>query len=171
MSSLSEQLMAGRTSCPTPKISAQPFTPGAPSSSTPAPKAKHMPAAKFPPAEANFVDAPHPSGERPSNLPKMHRPSTEHSTKTSNSLNLDAPTSGPSPSVPGELRGKNKDREQRGEPAFKGDDTNKQSVAEQEFSHYYYAVDPEHFFQALDFEYYKPGNFQRVQDHPLGDGF
>eukprot|EP00969_Alexandrium_andersonii_P211603 9345700-Alexandrium_andersonii.AAC.1 len=61
MTSLGAKLMVGRTSCPSPK---------APAESTPAPKAKHMPAAKFPPTEANFVDSPYPSGGQPVNLPK-----------------------------------------------------------------------------------------------------
>eukprot|EP00969_Alexandrium_andersonii_P278103 12293584-Alexandrium_andersonii.AAC.1 len=122
------------------------------------------------------ITCPRPSTRRRPETPSSRRTlSGEHPMKTSisNTLNLDAPPSAPSPSAPGKLREKNNkvDHEQRGEPAFKGDDSNKQSSADQEFSHYCYDVNPEFFLHALYFEYYKPGNFKRVKEGPHGDGF
>eukprot|EP00969_Alexandrium_andersonii_P216906 9580718-Alexandrium_andersonii.AAC.1 len=61
MSSLASELLAGRTSgaTPTPKASPQSFSPEEPSSST-SPKPKHVPAAKYFPAKANFIKPPVP---------------------------------------------------------------------------------------------------------------
>eukprot|EP00969_Alexandrium_andersonii_P110979 4898715-Alexandrium_andersonii.AAC.1 len=60
MSSLASELMAGRTSCATPKTAPKSFGPEKPSSSTSC-KPKHMPAAKYTPAKANFFEPPLPA--------------------------------------------------------------------------------------------------------------
>eukprot|EP00969_Alexandrium_andersonii_P266883 11794571-Alexandrium_andersonii.AAC.1 len=73
-------------------------------------------------------------------MPKVNKPSKEEMAMT-NALNLEPPApKGPAPSVPGALReDDSKSEEQRGKSGFKGDDSNTQSSANQEFTHYYYA--------------------------------
>eukprot|EP00969_Alexandrium_andersonii_P323872 14310399-Alexandrium_andersonii.AAC.1 len=60
-----------------------------------------------------------------------------------NFMNLE-PANTPTPSVPGKLQSEDPKvgHQQRGQPAFKGADSNKQRSANQEFSHYYYDVNP-----------------------------
>eukprot|EP00969_Alexandrium_andersonii_P094410 4170823-Alexandrium_andersonii.AAC.1 len=64
-----------------------------------------MPAAKYPPAAANFIDSPYPSG-------------SGH--QMANFLNIE-PNTAPCPSVPGKVQSENSqvDHQQRGQPAFK----------------------------------------------------
>eukprot|EP00969_Alexandrium_andersonii_P290541 12841676-Alexandrium_andersonii.AAC.1 len=81
-----------------------------------------MPAAKCPPAKANFVDPPYPSSaQQVPNYPNFEPPTT------------------PCPSGPGKVQSESSkvDHQQHGQPAFKGSDSNKQSNANKEFSHYY----------------------------------
>eukprot|EP00969_Alexandrium_andersonii_P165362 7308156-Alexandrium_andersonii.AAC.1 len=94
MSSLAAELLQSRASAPSPNTPAKSFTPGKPSSSTSGPTAKHMPAAKYPPMAANFVESPYPSG-------------SGHPMKNSmtNTLNLE-PVHTPSLSVPGKSQSK-----------------------------------------------------------------
>eukprot|EP00969_Alexandrium_andersonii_P122375 5409953-Alexandrium_andersonii.AAC.1 len=77
MSSLASELMASRISgaAPIPKTSPKSFGPEKPSSSTSV-KPKHLPAAKYIPVNANFVEPPLPGGAQQAQFASNFEPST-----------------------------------------------------------------------------------------------
>eukprot|EP00969_Alexandrium_andersonii_P233841 10325451-Alexandrium_andersonii.AAC.1 len=84
-----------------------------------------------------------------------------------NAMNMEpasSPAQPPSPSVPGKLvTGPSPkppaEQQQRGETNFKGVDSTTQSKAGKEFSRDYFDEEPRDFVHALDFEYFRPGNY------------
>eukprot|EP00969_Alexandrium_andersonii_P275674 12183236-Alexandrium_andersonii.AAC.1 len=81
--------MASRASGPSPKTSPKPFGPEKPSSTTSI-QPKHMPAAKYFPAKAHFVEPPPPASAQQAQFAPNFEPSTR-----------------PCPPVPGKLQSEN----------------------------------------------------------------
>eukprot|EP00969_Alexandrium_andersonii_P038604 1692036-Alexandrium_andersonii.AAC.1 len=73
-----------------------------------------MPAAKYPPAKAHFVEPPYPASAQQAPFTPNFEPSTT-----------------PCPSAPGKVQSENfkVDHQQRSQPGFKGSGSNKQSNA------------------------------------------